>query len=139
MVLLVLDASVVLKWFLQENHSDAALKIREKFYNEVHGIVEPDLLIYEFTNVLRYNVNYSADNIKKALSSLIEMDFDIVLPTLEMANNAVDLAKKYNITVYDAIFVSLAMLIDATFVTADENLHKKIKELDFVKFIAEFK
>ena len=139
MALLVLDTSVILKWFLQENYSDISLKIREDFYNEVHEIVEPDLLLYEFANVLRYNPVYRGEDIKKAIDSLIETDFNIVLPTLELMKDAVDLAKKHYITVYDAIFVSLAKLIGAIFVTADEKLYKKIKELKFVKFIADFK
>jgi len=35
-MLLVLDASVILKWFLEEEYSDVALKIREKFYREIY-------------------------------------------------------------------------------------------------------
>lgn len=63
-MLLVLDTSVILKWFTQETYSDIALKIREDFYNGVHEIVEPDLLVYEFTNVLRYNPNYKIEDVK---------------------------------------------------------------------------
>lgn len=51
----------------------------------------------------------------------------------------VDLSKKYDITVYDAVFVSLAKLVDAIYVTADEKLYDKIKELNFVKFITDMK
>jgi predicted nucleic acid-binding protein len=41
-MLLVLDASVILKWFLEEEYSDVALKIRENFYKEIYRIIEPD-------------------------------------------------------------------------------------------------
>jgi predicted nucleic acid-binding protein len=105
---------------------------------EIHEIVEPDLLLYEFTNVLRYNPIYTAEDVEKAVDSLIETDFDVVLPTVEMLKDSADIAKKYDITVYDAVFVSLAKLIGAIFVTADKKLYEKIKELKFVKFITEF-
>ena len=56
-----------------------------------------------------------------------------------MLKDAADLAKQYDITVYDAVFVSLAKLIDAIFITADKKLYEKIKKLKFVKFITDFK
>jgi predicted nucleic acid-binding protein len=66
------------------------------------------------------------------------LEIDIVIPTQEVINSAIKLSYTYNITVYDAVFVSLAKLIGAIFVTADEKLHEKIKKLKFVKFITEF-
>ena len=45
----ILDASVILKWFVSEEDSDQALKIREKFYNGATEIVVPDLLLFEVT------------------------------------------------------------------------------------------
>lgn len=138
MALLVLDTSVVLKWFTEENYSEAALKIREGFYKGLHGTVVPDLLLYEFSNAIRYNPNYSLEDVNKAVESLFELQLDIVVPTLEVLKDASELARKYGITVYDAVFVALAKPIEAEFITADEKLYKKIKELKFVRFIAEF-
>lgn len=139
MALLVLDTSVVLKWFTEENYSKVALKIREDFYTGVHGIVEPDLLLYEFSNALRYNQNYAQDEVNKAVESLFELQIDILVPTLEILKEASELSRKYGITVYDAVFVSLAKSIEAVFVTADEKLYGKIKELKLVRFVADFK
>jgi len=138
-MLLVLDTSVILKWFLEENYSDIAVKIRKEFYEEIHEIVEPDLLLYEFVNVLRYNPIYTKEDVEMAIDSLIETNFNIVLPTVKMLKDALHLAKKYDITIYDAVFISLAKLINAIFITADEKLYKKVKELKFVKFIADFR
>jgi predicted nucleic acid-binding protein len=137
-MLLVLDASVILKWFLEEEYSDVALKIRENFYREIYRIIEPDFLLYEFVNVLRYNPVYTEEDVIKAVNSLIEADMDIVLPTIELLEVAVNIAKRYDITVYDAIYIALAKLISGTYVTADKKLYEKVKELKFVKFISEF-
>jgi predicted nucleic acid-binding protein len=137
-MLLVLDTYVILKWFLEEKHSCIVVKIREDFYKEIHEIVEPDLLLYEFTNFLRYNPIYTVEDVEKAINSLIEIDFDIVLPTVKILKDSANTAKKYDITVYDAVFISLAKLIGAIFVTADKKLYEKIKELKFVKLVTEF-
>ena len=139
MVLLVLDTSVILKWFKEEEYTEAALKIKEEFIKGVHEIVVPDLLLYEFTNALRYQKFFNKTLIKKSLSNLIDLDLNIVLPTREMLFQAAELANEYEITVYDAVFVVLARLIHATFVTGDKKLYEKIKKLKFVKFLTKFK
>lgn len=139
MVLLVLDTSVILKWFTEETHSDVAVKLRNEFYRGIHGIVEPDLMIYEFANALNYNPNYTAEDVKKAIDSLVELQIDVMAPTIRLLKDASEIAKKHDITVYDAVFVALAKSIGAVFVTADKKLHNRIKELGFARFIADFK
>lgn len=139
MALLVLDASVVVKWFKEEIHKEHALKIREDFYLAVHEITVPDLLLYELANSMRFDGKFDEKSVKSAIESIIEMDIDITIPTGEIINSAIELSYKHGVTVYDAIYVALANLIDATFVTADGKLYDKIKELSFVKFIADMK
>lgn len=78
--------------------------------------MEPDLLVYEFTNVLRFNPNYAPEDVKRAIDSLIETELDIVMPTVEILKDAADIAKRYEITVYDAVFISLTKLIGAIFI-----------------------
>ena len=56
-----------------------------------------------------------------------------------MLFQAVDLANEYKITVYDAVFVVLARLIHAIFITSDKKLYEKIKKLKFVKSLPKFK
>lgn len=51
-MLLVLDTSVILKWFKEEDYSDAAIKIKEEFVDGLHEIVVPDLLLYDIAKFL---------------------------------------------------------------------------------------
>jgi predicted nucleic acid-binding protein len=138
MVLLVLDTSVILKWFKEEEYTKTALKIKKEFIEGVHELVVPDLALYELVNAMRFSEGFDEETIKKSLEKFIDLEIDIVIPTQEVINSAIKLSYTYNITVYDAVFVSLAKLIGAIFVTADEKLHEKIKKLKFVKFITEF-
>ncbi len=45
--MVVLDTSVVAKWFLEEDGSDRAVKIRDEFLNESIPIAICDLTLYE--------------------------------------------------------------------------------------------
>jgi predicted nucleic acid-binding protein len=55
----ILDASVILKWFVDEESSDQALRIRDEFCRGEREIVVPDLLLLEVANALRYNPTFS--------------------------------------------------------------------------------
>ena len=89
-------------------------------------------------NVLRFTEGFDEDLIKKSLENFIDLEVDIVIPTMEIIELAAKLSYDYKIAVYDAVFIALAKLINGIFVTADKKLYEKVKELKFVKFISEF-
>lgn len=55
---MLLDASVILKWFLDEPDSDKAKIIKDNHVNGKFTIVIPDIAIYEIANALRYEPDY---------------------------------------------------------------------------------
>lgn len=52
----VLDSSVIIKWFSEEEDTDIALSLRERNINGELMIAVPDLSLYEVANALRYIV-----------------------------------------------------------------------------------
>ncbi len=138
-MLLVLDASFIAKWFKEENYTETALKIKDDFVAGIHEIAVPDLILYELTNAMRYDKSFDSNLIRKSIRRLIELEIDIIIPTEDLIIDSVDLAQKYEISLYDAIYVSLSDKLDATFITADKKLYEKIKVLNFVKFISGIK
>jgi len=130
-MILVLDASVIIKWFNKEKDSNIALRIREEYYRGMHEIVVPDLLLYEISNALRYNNEFSVSDISKAVDSIIDIGITITVPERNLLDKAVVMARKENITVYDAVYIALASEINAKFITADEKL-KHIKGVTFI-------
>jgi predicted nucleic acid-binding protein len=99
---------LVVRWFSEEEYTDKALEIRERIRMGEEKVVVPDLLLYELANALKYNSNFDANDVSDALTSIFDMDMDIVTPIPETINSAVTLAFEYNITVYDAFYVALA-------------------------------
>ncbi len=131
----VLDSSVIIKWFSEEEDTSIALSLREKNINGELMIAVPDLSLYEVANALRYNKTIDEDNIKEAIDSLIQLGINIVVPTKEVMDLAISFALKYNITVYDAYFLALAKVLNFACITADEKLYQRVKELSFVKLL----
>lgn len=63
----VLDASVVLKWFREESDTDKALELQEAINHSQLKAYIPDLLLYEVTNALIRGVGATHENVLLAL------------------------------------------------------------------------
>jgi predicted nucleic acid-binding protein len=136
--MLVLDASVVAKWFKYEEGREKALEIRDNFISDQEQITFPDLLILELANLLKFSRIYNQTDIIKAVESIENMDIDIVVPTFEVIKDSVRMAVENDLTVYDAVYISLAESLGCDFITADEKLHQKVKKLKFVKLLKNY-
>lgn len=72
----VLDASVIAKWYLTEWHSDSTLSLRDTHVSGNMSIVAPTLLIYEALNVLKHCGIYSQEELVELALSLDKYGFE---------------------------------------------------------------
>jgi len=135
----VLDASVVVKWFVEEEGKEIALSIRDKFWKREIHIIVPDLLLYEISNALRYNPKFNENDVKDAIDSIINMGIRILIPSGEILKKAIDMSFLYGITLYDAYYVALADELKIPFITADKKLFDKIKKFSLANYLLSLK
>jgi predicted nucleic acid-binding protein len=134
----VLDTSVVIKWFRQgEVLAGQSLALRDAYLDGRIVVLEPSLLAYELANVLRYKGDLTTEQVQEAMQSLFGMGLEWALPSRAVMRRAIEVACAYETTVYDAAFAALAESLDATFVTADERLVRRLEALPFVRFLGE--
>lgn len=124
--LIVLDASVVIKWFVSEDDDALAEKIRQDFMDGHSDIVVPDLLRAEVANGLRYKPSFTKRGVHDAITTLEDLGINIVYPDLPLYEQAISIAFDYDITVYDALYVALALEYEYTLITADDKLVKRL-------------
>ena len=124
----------MIKWFSQYNEDDLdkALSLRNSIQKGLCIITVPDLLFYEVSNALRYNPDFTDADVKDALQSLYDMGFDTVRVEKEILHSAIEIAFKYNVTVYDAAFLALSMKLNKSFVTADYKFFERIKDFHII-------
>ena len=133
---LVLDTSVILKWFRQEEIlADKALRLRQAYLAGQVTISIPTLLAYELANVLRYKAELTTPQVQQAVQSLFDMGLNWSAPTAPILGRAVEIAHTHDTTVYDAAFAALAESLQAGFITADARLVNNLHSLHFVHFL----
>jgi len=124
----VLDSSVVLKWFVDEVDSGLAIHLRDEYVEGLREIIIPDLLLYEISNALRYNTNFTTKEIKESIDSIIDLEIEIVTPTKYLIHRSIEIARTDNITCYDAVFIALAVDIGDHVITADKKFHNSLSK-----------
>ncbi|MEM2971983.1 MAG: type II toxin-antitoxin system VapC family toxin [Candidatus Bathyarchaeia archaeon] len=131
----VLDASVIAKWYLKEKYSEQALKLRDNYISGRITIAAPVILEYEVLNALKYSGAYSEQELVDVARSLNKYGFEYWRLKGELKNETIKAAVKYSITIYDAGYLALATLMKTPFYTADEELLNRIAELKIVKHL----
>lgn len=117
----VIDASVAVKWLIEEDGSSEALDLLKR-----HRMASPDLLIAECANVLWKKVKraeLSAEEAIVAVRLLQRADIEI-LPTRNLMDRALELAITVDHAAYDCVYLALAVERNWPLVTADDRLRR---------------
>jgi len=124
----VIDASVAVKWYVNEELRDKALRIREDFLSEVIDLEAPSLILYEVGNAIRHHPGATEQECAIAVKELRNLGIairDLDDATLEVTAK---LAFEEALTFYDAAYLSLAKTMGATLVTADKELYNQLSK-----------
>lgn len=135
----VVDASVIAKWFVEEEHSDRALDLRDDYVARAVEITAPELLPFEVLNSLRYNPEFGEGDLKQATRALEGYDMWLFPMLGELAQKIAENAYTYGISVYDASYISLGELRETTLYTADAKLLGKVRAASWVRHISEYR
>ncbi len=127
---LVLDASVGIKIFVQEDLSDAAqrlvgLALEDRFF-QLHV---PDLFYAECANVLWKNARFQRLSNGEVLADLKDLTSIPlhVTSTRGLIETALAAALRFDIAAYDACYVVLAEQLNAPLVTVDQEMIRRLK------------
>jgi predicted nucleic acid-binding protein len=125
----VLDASVLVKWFLHENEPDRerALALRDRHIAGQSTIIIPEFALLEVLNAIRFSPKGDEEDGETALESLQDLHLEIKAAQGDVLRKANAIAWAYKITIYDALYVALAEQVGYPLITADEVMVKRLK------------
>ena len=124
MTTLVIDASIAVKWVVEETGTAEALLLRKRA-----RLIAPELLIAECANILWKKARrkeLSVDEAVLAAGLLHGAEIEL-LPTRPLFEAAARIAIDLDHPAYDCLYLALADANDCRFVTADEGFARKLK------------
>ena len=133
--MIVLDASVVLKWIFDDEAGARAARLKDAHVVGHEIVAVPDLLFYEIGNVLTTKTRLSEAAIAEVFSFLWDFSLERFDLGLEEFQGGLALSRKYKITLYDAAYIELSRSLKCTFVTADKKLYEKVKSIKTVELL----
>jgi len=137
----VLDASVILKWYLiDETYGQKALDLLHKFITRELTILSPSLLEYEVINgliIAQKRGRIKEENILTAIEGFFDLQIDL-RDLSHFHQQSLKYCTAYNRSLYDASYLALAEAEGIPLITADEGLYDAVKkDLKWVKWIGE--
>lgn len=121
----VVDASVVVKWFIPEIHSADALR----YLDDAIELWAPDLLLPETANILWKKVRRNEiglDTARRIARALRSTPIRIQ-PSEPLMDAALDLAIRLDRSAYDCLYLALAVAGKCSLVTADRRLYNALQ------------
>ncbi|MFZ5898428.1 MAG: type II toxin-antitoxin system VapC family toxin [Bacillota bacterium] len=126
----VVDASLAVKWLVNEEATEAAVGLLERWSEEEVCLTAPCLLFTEVANALYKRVRREEMALADAqtlLSFLSELGIEIK-ETAALGPRVLELAARFCCSAaYDACYVALAEALECEFWTADERLYNTVK------------
>lgn len=123
----VLDASVVLKWFHVEGETHAvdAQGLRTRYASGEFRVLAPPLLWLELLNVAARAWNWERDRLERFATALPGLGFEIFEPEL----GAVARWCAQGLTAYDAAYVAIAEEAGAKLITDDAQIVRVVSSI----------
>ena len=140
--MICVDASVAVKWVLNEERSDLAIDLYEAVVQADRSIVAPPLLPLEVTNILRQrmrvNPEVSLTDATAQLDDFLALPIDYHNP-VGLDHQALVLADAFDLpATYDAHYLVLAEHLGCELWTDDQRLLRHVAtSLPFVRWIGD--
>jgi len=129
----VVDASVAIKWFVDEQLAEAARIL----LGDEYELAAPEFLLLECGNILWKKVQRGELLIEEARlirQGLEKQPIDL-FSSARLLEAALEIAMDSKRAVYDCAYIALAMLIDSPLVTADRKLVNALKPGAYAKHV----
>ena len=137
---MIVDACVGAKWFLEEEFKEKADTLLERALQREIKLIVPEFFYSELGSILWKGVRKKLIAVRCAQEILNRM-MELPLKTYsdrELSDVAMDNAMIFGISVYDALYLSLAEIYVAPLITADKALFKAChKRFDFIEYLGD--
>jgi predicted nucleic acid-binding protein len=127
-VTFVFDASVAVKWFVDEVlHEEAVFML-----DNLPTAQAPDFIVVEVANIAWKKHTRSEITEQQARDIVFDVRayVPVLHPSIELVEHALDISLTLDHPVYDCLYLACAETTDSILVTADDRLHRVVQQTD---------
>ena len=127
---LVIDCSVAAKWILLEPGRALAMGLLERWRSGELTLIAPDLLLSEFASLLakRSRRKELSEQQSKLAFQLMVRSSPILYDMRPRLPLALDLSLQHQLSLWDAVYLALAIEHNCSLITADSRLFRSGKK-----------
>lgn len=138
---LIVDCSFIMSSVLPDENKENIKNIYQQIVENKYKIYAPVIFYLECTNVLTLALKRNRIIEEQfieylSLLSLLPINIDKFSATSEALYTISNLARKYNLTTYDASYLEVALRMEAAIATLDNNLINVSKALNITTIIS---
>ncbi|MDK2817643.1 MAG: hypothetical protein PWR22_2272 [Moorella sp. (in: firmicutes)] len=125
MKIFVVDASVAVKWYIPEPHWEAAVELLERAGKGECRLWAPELIFAEIGNVLWKKCTrgeIDTEDARRILAAITQKFPARVAEMQPLIPAAFEIANGYRRSLYDSLYIALAVAKNAVFITVDKKL-----------------
>lgn len=133
--MIVVDASVAVRWFVAEEAGrEAAMEVLDQIHRSPESFAVPDLFYVEMLNVLS-RLTSTTSELQRYVAALFDLGFVQVRVGAKLLHRAAAIALESKLSGYDALYVAVAESLSGTWITGDVRAHNKIKTLNLSRVV----
>lgn len=125
MTRLVIDNSVIVKWFYEEEDSDKALDLLQKIESGQFELNLPSLAVIELINSLKFGKKEKTKETIEVVDKFFKLEPRLIEVNKKTAFEISNLTQVPNLTAFDALYIAVADQQRILLFTADYKHHKK--------------
>lgn len=132
--MIVLDASVALKWFIKDEPlGEAADAVLAEIESDPSAYLVPEFFMNELLAVLSKAA--PKKSVQEALTLVEDLGLARIANGHELLQTAASLASDWKISGYDAVYLALAALTGGVWLTADERAARRVARPSLVRVL----
>jgi predicted nucleic acid-binding protein len=123
---LVVDCSVAAKWILPEPGRASARRLLDRYVSGDVVLIAPEILLFEFASLVSKHHRRNQISATEADEAFVQMTLwsPRLFDTRPQLYPALRLSLEYRLSLWDCLYLALALEHDCPMITADERLFR---------------